>query len=92
MRWLKSLVGLRKVERQQQQQRRKEDGDAGRTVRGTTTSTYLRFRLCHFVLTSGFLNSFWSTVLILLGCGRIIAIFCPVLRENSLLSYNKSNR
>ncbi|KAF7068067.1 hypothetical protein CFC21_073858 [Triticum aestivum] len=33
MRWLKSLVGLRKVERQQQQQRRKEDGDAGRTKR-----------------------------------------------------------
>ncbi|XP_020156324.1 protein IQ-DOMAIN 5 isoform X1 [Aegilops tauschii subsp. strangulata] len=29
MRWLKSLVGLRKVERQQQ--RRKEDGDAGPT-------------------------------------------------------------
>lgn len=32
MRWLKSLVGLRKAERQQQQ-RRKEDGDAGRTKR-----------------------------------------------------------
>ncbi|KAI4985349.1 hypothetical protein ZWY2020_017979 [Hordeum vulgare] len=33
MRWLKSLVGLRKAERQQQQQRRKEDGDAGPTKR-----------------------------------------------------------
>jgi len=31
MRWLKSLVGLRKAERQQQQ-RRKEDGDEGRIV------------------------------------------------------------
>ena len=30
-RWLKSLVGLRKVERQQQQQ--KEDEDVGRMVR-----------------------------------------------------------
>lgn len=33
MRWLKSLVGLRKAERQQQKQRRKEDGDAGRIKR-----------------------------------------------------------
>lgn len=33
MRWLKSLVGLRKVERQQQQRRRKEDGDGGRVRR-----------------------------------------------------------
>jgi hypothetical protein len=55
MRWLKSLVGLRKVERRQQQ-RRKEDGDAGRIV-GVSTSTYLRFRV-FFSLISGFLSVF----------------------------------
>jgi hypothetical protein len=32
-RWLKSLVGLRKVERKQQQRHRKEDEDAGQMVR-----------------------------------------------------------
>jgi hypothetical protein len=54
MRWLKSLVGLRKVERRQQQ-RRKEDGDAGRIV-GASTSTYLRFQVFFFLIS----DSFWS--------------------------------
>ena len=49
------MVGLRKVERQQR--RRKEDGDAGRIVRGST-STYLRFRVSFFVLVQEFLSVF----------------------------------
>ena len=47
MRWLKSLVGLRKVERQQR--RRKEDGDAGRIVRGLYLYLPIGFRVTFFL-------------------------------------------
>jgi hypothetical protein len=40
-RWLKSLVGLRKVERQQQH--RKEDADVGRMVRAGFLPIIMRF-------------------------------------------------
>jgi hypothetical protein len=56
MRWLKSLVGLRKAERQQ---RRKEDGDAGRIV-GASTFIYLptNSRLFFVFFIPGFLSVF----------------------------------
>jgi len=40
-RWLKSLVGLRKVERQQQH--RKEDADVGRMVRAGFLPIIMQF-------------------------------------------------